>query len=170
MQKNMSGLKQQFHTFWGARNERERLILIGGTGIVAIALIYSALINPALAGRKELEAKLPELRMQAAEVAQLAREAAAAGNASTVPFAVVTKESVAAQMERAGLKAQNLALTGDILRVDFSSASYAAVVGWLTQMHREGRFSVLDARIEPLSQSDMVKASFTLQKQAATGA
>ena len=54
--------REAFATYWLARTEQERRFLGAGAIVVALALVYSVLLAPALDGRAKLTKALPEMR------------------------------------------------------------------------------------------------------------
>lgn len=158
-------LKQQAAAFWNERNKREQNMLAAGIAVVVISLFYMLLINPAMSGRSDLEKKLPALRQQSAEVQTLAREAQALGSKVAAPPPAVTRESIEASLNGKGLKAQNLAVTGELIKVQFNGASFAAIAEWLGELQRNLRVTVLDANVEAQTQADIVNGTFTLRQQ-----
>lgn len=162
-----SGLQQAFSGFWNERNQRERRMLSLAAAVVVLGLLYALLIDPALSGRADLEKRLPAMRQQAAEVQALARQAANAPAAATntAPAPPMTRESLEASLSRKGIKAQNLSVTGELAKAQFSGVSFAALVDWLTELQGVPRISVLDANVEAQAQPDTVNATLTLRQQ-----
>jgi general secretion pathway protein M len=163
--KRFNEWKQSAGTFWAARNRRERNMLIAATIVIIVGLIYALLIDPALSGRKDLEKTLPAMRQQTAEVQALAREAGSLNTRAATPPPAVTKESIDSSLNGKGLKAQNVTVTGELVRVQLNGASFAGVVDWLADMQRSARLSVIDANIEAQAQADTVNANLTLRQQ-----
>jgi general secretion pathway protein M len=163
--RNVNGWKQTVSTFWGERNQRERNMLSVAMIVVVLGLFYMLLIDPALSGRKDLEKKLPALRQQAAEVQAMAKEASGLAGKTAAPVTTVTKESLEASLARKGLKAQSVSVTGEIVKVQLSSASFAGTIDWLNEMQRTARLSVVDANIDSQAQPDTVNAILTLRLQ-----
>jgi general secretion pathway protein M len=158
-------LKQSAATFWNERNKREQNMLAIGIAAVVLALIYMVLLDPAMSGRKDLQKKLPALRQQSAEVQSLAREVQATGQKSVAPPPALTRESVESSLTSKGLKPQNLAVTGELVKAQLNGASFSAITDWLTDVHRTMRLTVLDANIEAQQQVDVVNANLTLRQQ-----
>lgn len=159
----MDEAKQSMSAFWGARNKRERIMLCAAIVVVGLGLFYALLIDPALSGRKELERRLPALRQQAAEVQALAREAQNMKNAAK-PAPPLTRESMESSLGAKGLKAQNLAVNGEMVKVQFKSASFSSIVAWLADIQRGSRVTVVDAVVEAQAQPDTVNANMTLRQ------
>lgn len=162
--KRYAELRQRADAFWAERNKRERNLLIAAAVVIVVGIFYALLIDPALSGRRTLEKQLPALRRQTAEVQALAREAGnLRSNAVTPP--AVTKESIDASLNGRGLKAQNVMVNGELVRVQLNAASFSGLLDWLTDMQRGARLSVLDATVEAQAQPDTVNANLTLRQQ-----
>jgi general secretion pathway protein M len=161
----MNGMKQTLSTFWSERNRREQNMLSGAAVVILIGLVYTLLVDPALSGRTELQKQLPALRQQAAEAQLLARQATATTAKAVTSAPPMTRESLDAALARKGLKAQNIAVTGELAKLQFNGISFSALVDWLNEMQHNARLSVLDVNVEAQAQADTVNASLTLRQQ-----
>ena len=161
----LNGLFESLAVFWRERNARERKAIALAALVIVLALIYSIFIGPALAGRAQLEKALPALRQQAAELQLLSKQATALAGVTAPPAGVITKDSLEAALTRRGLKPQSVVLTGELVKLQFESASFAGIVNWLDEMQKNARLSVVEANIEALAPVDMVNATLTLRQQ-----
>ncbi len=161
----LNGLFESLAVFWRERNARERKAIALAALVIVLALIYSIFIGPALAGRAQLEKALPALRQQAAELQLLSKQATALAGVTAPPAVVITKDSLEAALTRRGLKPQSVVLTGELVKLQFESASFAGIVNWLDEMQKNARLSVVEANIEALAPVDMVNATLTLRQQ-----
>ncbi|MDB5761167.1 MAG: type secretion system protein [Herminiimonas sp.] len=161
----MNRLAQSLSEFWAARNARERNLLAAAAAVVALGLVYALLIGPASSGRDQLNRSLPVLRQQVAQLQNLSKEAAGLSTKTAPSVAPISRENIEAALTRKGLKPQNVALTGDIAKVQLSSASFAGILDWLDDMQKTSLVSVVDANIVALAQPDMVNATLTLRQQ-----
>lgn len=161
----LNGLLESLAVFWRERNARERKAIVLAALVIVLALIYSIFIGPALAGRAQLEKALPALRQQAAELQLLSKQATALAGVTAPPAVVITKDSLEAALTRRGLKPQSVVLTGELVKLQFESASFAGIVNWLDEMQKNARLSVVEANIEALAPVDMVNATLTLRQQ-----
>lgn len=162
--------RQSFTEFWAARNVRERAMLAAATAVVALALIYATMIDPALTGRQHLNGYLPVLRQQVAQMQALSREVSALSGISATPVTVMTRESIEAALARKGLKPQSVMLTGDLVKVQLTAASFNGTLGWLDDMQKTALLSVVDANIVALDKADTVDVTLTLRQQNDQGA
>jgi general secretion pathway protein M len=156
---------QSFSEFWNARNARERRLLAAATVVVILGLLYALLIGPALSGRDQLNKSLPQQRQQVAQLQAMAKEAAGLSAKAAPSVPAMSRESIEAALARKGLKAQTVALTGDVARVQLSSASFAGLIGWLDDMQKTALLSVVEANIVAQAQPDTVNATLTLRQQ-----
>lgn len=155
---------QSVSELWNARNPRERAMLSAAAAVAGLGLIYVVLIAPALSGRDQLNKNLPVLRQQVAQLQALSKEAAGLSDRTAQSVAPISKESIEAALARKGLKPQSVGLTGDIVRVQLPSVSFAGLLDWLDDMQKTSLLSVVDANIVALSQPDMVNATLTLRQ------
>lgn len=71
--------------YWAQRNPRERLVLAGGTVIVAIALLYGFLLAPVQQERSRLAEALPALKANAARFARDLAQASGKTQSANMP-------------------------------------------------------------------------------------
>jgi general secretion pathway protein M len=165
---NLTGLlnesRQSFSEFWAVRDARERAMLAVAALVVTFGLAYALLIDPALAGRDQLNKNLPVLRQQVAQMQALSKEAAALSGKSAAPLIAMSKENIEAALARNGLKPQSVILTGDFAKVQLAAVSFAGTLNWLDDLQKTALLSVVDANIVALPQPDMVNATFTLRQ------
>jgi general secretion pathway protein M len=158
-------LRQSISLFLAQRNERERRLLAWAAIVVALGLVYALLIDPALSGRVQLRKSLPALQQQVAELQALAREAAELSGKTAAPAAPVSRASLESTLARNGLSAQNLVLSGDLIKLQLSAVPFSGVVSWLGELQTSARIGVTEASITALAEPGTVNASLTLQQQ-----
>jgi len=158
---------QSFSEFWAVRNPRERMLLAVGAAAVLLALIYLLLISPAQSGREQLAKSLPAMRQQVAQLQALSKEASSLPNASTSAASVqpISRESLEAALARKGLKAQTVAVTGEIARLQLPSVSFSSLISWIDDMQKNALLSVEEANIVALPQPDTVNATLMLRQR-----
>lgn len=156
-------MRQTLSAFWGGRSARERTFLAAASSVIVLGLLYTLLIDPALTGRRQLEKKLPVLRQQSAELQALSKQVNAFSGKSA-PSSSLSRESLEAGLARKGLKPQSVVLTGDFVKLQFTSVSFAATLDWLNEMQKTARLVVVEAKIDALAQADMVNATLTLRQ------
>ena len=67
-------MRERWREWWQARNTRERALIAGGGGALAVALLWAYVWVPLEADRFRLTATLPTLRTQAQQLALQAGE------------------------------------------------------------------------------------------------
>lgn len=158
--------RQTFSEFWALRDARERTMLAMALLVVALAIVYALLVDPALSGRDRLNKDLPLLRQQVAQMQELSKQAAALSIKSAAALPPLSKDSIEAALARNGLKPQSVMLSGDFAKVQLATASFAGTMDWLDDMQKTALLSVVDANIVALPQPDMINATFTLRQPA----
>ncbi|MFT5591417.1 MAG: general secretion pathway protein M [Bradyrhizobium sp.] len=161
---SIQGARESAATFWNDRSTQERKQLLVISSVILLALLYLLLIDPALSGREQLRNSLPELRQKAAQMQQLSRDAAALSASVPPPPPVLSKVIMDASLATRGLKPQSVVVTEEIVRVQLSSVSFAALVDWLGEVQKTVRLSVIDASITAQAASDTVNATLTLRQ------
>lgn len=159
-------LQERLRAFWQEREARERKILALAAVFLVLAFVYAVLVNPALSGRANLAKSLPQLRQQAAELQSLSAAATQLAQQAPPPVVPVTREGIEAALARNNLKAQNITLTGDMLKLQLTNASFAALMNWLDEQQRSSRLAVTEAVIDVQPTIDIVNATVTLRRQA----
>jgi general secretion pathway protein M len=151
---------------WRMLAARERRMVIGATLVVALAIGYQMLFEPAWRGRTQLATELPQMRSQLAQMTALAAEARALGagpRAGDSPQALRTslQQSVAA----AGLadKLTQLSLNGELFDLRFAAVPYASWLAWLDTTLRETRLRVADLAVSRDAAPGIVSVRLVLE-------
>ena len=130
---------------WQLMAARERRLVVGAALVVALAIVYLVMIEPAWLGRQRLERELPALRSQLARIDQLADEARQLGTMSTTSE---TPQAVRARLEQsidgAGLRPAlaQLSVNGSLFDLRFRGVPHAAWLAWLDLVVRDTRLRV----------------------------
>ena len=166
---SMAGTTQAASRFWAERNLREQRILLAGMAAVLAALIYLLLVSPALSGIERYQRSLPQMRQQVAQLQALTQEAVMLpqGEAAAPASAPLTREGLEAALQRRGLKAESLSVSGEIVRLQFASASFSALTEWMNEARAAFQLAVTEATVTGQPTPDIVKASLTLRQQKA---
>jgi len=160
----MGKFRQSFSELWAVRDARERTMLVVAGLVATFGLGYALLIDPALAGRDQLNKNLPALRQQVAQMQALSKEAAALTGNTAAPLIAMSKENIEAALARNGLKPQSVMLTGDYAKVQLAAVSFGGMLNWLDELQKSARVSVVDANIVTQAQPDRVNATLTLRQ------
>lgn len=160
------GIPSPISDFWRQREPRERRLLGAALAIAALGLLYLLLIEPAMEARAQLQKSLPVLRQQVGQMQEMARELRASAVDQNAPqLEIVSRENIESSLERAGLNAQNLTVSGDTARVQFSDASFSTILVWLDQVRQSLALTVEESSIVAQTQLDLVNANLTLRQQ-----
>ena len=160
----ISGLRERVNAYWLARTAQERKFLLAGGAVVALAIFYLVLLEPAVTGRDQLRRALPEMRQQAAQLQALAAEAQAVAAQPAPAVAPVTSESLGASMAARGLKPSSLSVSGEYTKVQLANVSFANLMAWLDAQRRESRITVQDAQFSAQTALGQVDATLTLRQ------
>lgn len=153
----MQGLRDR----WDGWTQRERRMVVAMGAVAALALVYLALIDPALEGRKRLLRDLPKLRTDASEMAGIA----AAANRLPKPVTGGSlRPAVEASLQAAGLKAAVSANANGSVTVRLEKAGYNAIAAWMFRAARELGARVEVANVSSLGEGGRVNAEFTLSR------
>ena len=158
-------LVTQLQSFWQQREEREQRMLAAGGIVIALALIYSVLMAPALNGRQKLAKDIPVLRQQVAEVNALSAQQTRLNGSLGQMVEPVTHDIVEAGLTARGIKAQSISVTEDMVRLQISAVDYRNLMEWLVQSQKSSRLTVEEARLTALTEPGQVNAVLTLKQQ-----
>jgi general secretion pathway protein M len=153
--------------WWASLATREKRLVGGGAALVSLALLWLVAFEPAFVGRQKLQAELPKLRGQLAQMEGLAAEARKlAGQASQ---ATDTPQQLRTQLEQsieaAGLKGamSQLNVAGELIDLRFKGVGFAAWLGWFEGALRETRLRLVDVAVERETAPGVVSARLTLE-------
>jgi general secretion pathway protein M len=149
--------------FWVARNERERRILLAGSAVLLLLLVWLLLIEPALAGRSNWQERLPALRAERAQMQALARQVSAAPPPARAqqPW---DRPALERSLADAGLRPQSLNVGDVLVRANFNDVSFSALTGWLQQSQRNAQLAVSEANVSARERVDRVDATLALRR------
>lgn len=167
--KMVAQLRDQLALYWLARTEQERKYLTVGGCAVLGALVYMLFIAPALDGREQLRAQLPELREKAAKMQALALEAGELARQPAPQVTPMSKESLTASLAARSITPASVATSGDVAKVQLNGVSFAAMFGWLDAQRREHRIVAEDVGVTAGSPAGQVDAVLTLRQNTGEG-
>lgn len=151
--------------FWHARNEKEKNVISIGAGIFVLLLVYLTLFAPALSGRAQLYKDLPNLRLEAAEMQVLSKQATDMSAKAAVTLPTMSSESIGSLLVKRGMRPQNITVTGDFAKVQLVDVPFAGVMSWLDEIQKTSRISVSEANIVLQTTAGSVNATLTLRQQ-----
>lgn len=159
-------LKEGLLVYWNARTPQEQKFLAAGGAVVALALVYSLFIDPAVTGRAHLKKSLPELRQQAAQLQSMAAEAQAVSREGIAQVVPMTQESLTASLAARSIKPESITMTGDFARLQVKEVAFANLVTWLDAQRRESRVMVQDMDLSAQGAAGLVGGTLTLRQNA----
>ncbi|MBC8750755.1 MULTISPECIES: type II secretion system protein GspM [Paraburkholderia] len=150
------------------RAPREKKLLLVGGVLVALALVYNVLWEPAYDGRAQIVAKLPLLEAQLADVQLQIDEARRLKAAAAVrpPAGIALREALGASLAQAGVAKAQLTVLGKGVQVDAKAVSFAVWMAWLDQVRREQHVRVINAHASAEAKQGQATVSATLQPAA----
>ena len=163
MKKNL--IVESASVFWQQRNARERRMLSAAIIAILIVVIYWLFVNPALSNRTRLEKELPLLRQQVSEMAAMSGQYTQLSASITEVVAPVTREVVEASLLRRGIKAQTLAASDDVVRLQVSAVAYVNMLEWILEMQKAARLTVEEVKLTALPEPGQVGVVLTLRQQ-----
>lgn len=96
----------QWQRMWRARAPRERKLLLVAGSLLGAALVWTVLVEPAMARLNRLDAEIPRLQAQRAEMlAVIADAASLQGSAQAALDDVARQDALTDSLSRAGLTA-----------------------------------------------------------------
>ena len=156
---------QQWTLFWQQRNGRERSLLMLAAGVIALALLYLLLLDPALAGRAKLQQQIPQLRQQVAEMSALSGQHTKLEAGLSQILDPVSREVLEKSLAARGIQTQNLSVSDDMVRLQITTVEYAQLMAWLVEMQKTAKLTVEEARLNALPESGQVNVNLTLKQQ-----
>jgi general secretion pathway protein M len=129
-------MRERWREWWQARNARERALIAGGVGALAVALLWAYVWVPLEADRLRLTTTLPTLRTQAQQLALQATEVErlrASGRGGAAP----SQSAIEHTLKGAGLGAGvvNVAtLGGGRVQVNLGVVPFDTLVGVIAQL------------------------------------
>lgn len=164
----VSQLKERVALAWMARTEQERKFLGIGGAVVALALVYSVLVDPALSGIAKLSKSLPKQRQDVAQLQALALEAGELARQPVLQPTPMSREGLSAGLVARGMTPASLSMTGEYAKLQFTGVSFANLVSWLDAQRREHRIAVQDLVVTAQTPAGNVDAVLTLRQDLGT--
>jgi general secretion pathway protein M len=152
-----------FATFWEARSERERRVIVQCGVLVAALLVFALVWLPLQRTRTRLEITLPQLR---ASIEQLKRDADEVKRLKSIAPTVTGKPtplvSLATQNTLTG--AQVSVPDDKHVHVVANDVGFTRLLDWLVSVQSTHALRVESARIEALPTTGRVRADLTLAR------
>ncbi len=154
--------------WWLGLARREQAMTAAVALLVLLALLYLVAMEPAWKARERLEAELPRLRGQVAEIESLAREAKLLKNRGVAAeSAGAAKGALEQSFARANLGAVRVAVIDERrLQVSAKTVPVTQWLAWAEEAARESRLRIATAQIVRTAARGTVDAEATLELAA----
>lgn len=158
-------MSARLRAWWLGLPRRERAMTAAAGSFALLALLYLVAIEPAWKARARLEAELPRLREQAAEVDALAQEARRlTSRGVAVASAAAAGVALEQSLTRANLAGVRVAVLDERrLAVSAKAVPVTQWLAWTEEAARESRLRIAAARISRTSVRAVVDAEATFE-------
>jgi general secretion pathway protein M len=151
--------------FWGERNPREKKLVSVAAAMLAVAVLYSVLWDPAQTNRAQLRAQLPALQSKLARMNAEAQEARTLAGASqaVAPSGRALREALIASLTQRGLAPTHVNVAGSAVQFELKNAPFGTWIQWLDDMRKQFKVKVVEAHVTALKADGQVDVNATLQ-------
>jgi general secretion pathway protein M len=159
----------QLKAWYGGLQPRERLIVLGGGGLVALALVYLALftVTKALNGRQALVERKQQDLVWMRSMSNAVRMAAATRPGGMNGESLVVLISRTAQQTGIASSLTNQTPQGEnSIRVRLEQANFDLVIGWLGMLEQQFGIQTESASLDRGDKLGIVNASLVLTRGA----
>lgn len=155
----------RLRAWWVGLGRRERALTAAASSFALLALLYLVALEPAWKARGRLDAELPRLRTQVAEIDALAQEAKRlTSRGVAVESAGAAKTALEQALARANLGGVQIAVLDERrLGVTAKSVPVTQWLAWMEEAARESRLRVAAARISRTAVRAVVDAEATFE-------
>jgi len=105
------------------------------------------------------------LNQQLAEINELSKQQTGLTANLSEFIPPVSREQVEAVLGRRAIKAQTVAVSDDLVRLQIPAAAYANLMESLVEMQKASRLTVEEAKLVALLENGQVSATLTLRQQ-----
>ncbi|WP_425469642.1 type II secretion system protein M [Paraburkholderia unamae] len=160
-----SAWAEAWTNFWEARSTREKTLLTWGGAVLALAIGWSVLWQPAADGRARLRQSLPGMQRELAQMTAEADEARslAGAAASVAPGGQALKDALTASLADHALTGAQIQLIGTTVQVQMKNASFPAWAAWLDDVRKQFKVQVVEAHVTALKADGQVDLTASLQ-------
>jgi general secretion pathway protein M len=151
--------------FWGERSSREKKMISIGGAVLALVVLYSIALDPALTGRAKLREELPAMQRRLAQMTAEANEAhsLSAIAQGVTPTGNALKDALAASLAQRGLAATQVNVAGPNIQLQLKKVEFGAWIAWLDDARRQFKVKVSEAHVSALKDDGQVDINATLQ-------
>jgi len=155
--------------YWQGCSVREKWMILLAMAVVCGYATWAILLAPALQGRRQWQAELPQLRAEYAQMQALNQKLLALPTRPPSAVLSIDQAALERRLAQRGLKTETLFLQSSgtgvaVLRVSFKEVAFSTLLEWLQQEQRESQWAVLEAHITPQERIDRIDAQLVLQR------
>ena len=155
--------------FWEARTPREKTLLMWGSLMLGLVLVYLLLWAPAFEGRARLRSTLPTMQRQLATMNAQANEARslAIGAQGVTPTGGALRDALAKSLADNGMQPTQVQVIGAAVQIQLKNTSFPSWTLWLDDARKQFKVQVSDAHITALKPDGQVDLTASLQPAVA---
>lgn len=158
-------MKEAIYQWWTERSQRERVIVVFGTSLVAALVLWLGVYQPIDAERQRLSERVPQLRATLQKMQAQAEQVQSVQSRPKPASLEIALEEAATQ---SGLANANIAADGpDRARASFTSVEFNKWIQWAGRLQAERAIRIESAQVEALPEPGMVKVTAVLVSAAA---
>jgi len=153
------------HARWTGLARRERLMVVWAATLVAAALVYLLLIEPAWLTRSKLRTELPLLREQVAELHLLIQEVKLLKSRGAAAYTVDSaKAAIEQSLAQRNLGSARIAVLDERrIAVSAKAVSVAQWLEWIEEAARESRLRIAAVNFGTTAMRGIVDADTTFE-------
>lgn len=151
-------------TAWGARNQREKLLLALVALLLAGLLGWLGLINPALHGRAYWQRQLVVMQGDLSHMRYLMTEISKLPVRAKAPLSAVSLQQLESNLNDKGLQSENLEIADNRVKARFIDMSFASFTELLHQWQTTSQLIVEDITVTARDRIERVDAHVTLKQ------
>ncbi len=149
---------------WGARNQREKLLLAMMAVLITGLLGWLVLINPALHGRAYWQRQLVVMQDNLSHMRYLMTEISKLPVRTKASLSTVSRQQLESNLNDKGLQADNLEIADNHVKARFIDISFASFTELLHQWQTTSQLIVEDITVTARDRIDRVDAHVTLKQ------
>jgi general secretion pathway protein M len=165
----IKALSDTWAEFWSGRTQREKTLLMWGSLIAAILIVYLVLWAPAYEGRARLRDSLPAMQRTLAQMTAQANEARSlsGGGQGVMPTGGALRDALAKSLTDNNIVATQVLTTGGAVQIQLKNASFPAWTSWLDDVRKQFKVQVAETHVTALKPDGQVDLTASLQPAGA---
>lgn len=171
MDTRISNLTAAINDWLESRAPRERKLLLAGVGVVAIALVYNVLWEPAWEGSQRIRENLPTLQGGLAQLRAQASVARSLRGATAIrpPGGQSLRDELSGSLKDSGISDPKLVVVGKGVQIDAKGVPFGTWMTWLEAAREKLHVRVVEAHAVAEAHPGIATVSATLRPPADPG-